>query len=78
MDVGVGGAACELHEPLRLGEPVTLVVGVEPGVEIAATVAWVGWGETTAARVGLRFADEETKVVLEVLERLAPASDVGT
>jgi hypothetical protein len=78
VDVGLGGGACVLDEPLRLGEEVALVVAGEPATEIIATVAWVGWGEATAARVGFQFADDALGKIADLLERVLPHEGVGT
>ena len=78
VDVGLGGGACMLDEPLRLGEEVLLVVDGVPAAEIRAAVAWVAWGESTAARVGFQFADDALDLVVALLERVVPREDVGT
>ena len=78
VDLGLGGGACILDEPLRLGEEVVLLIAGDPATEIIATVAWVGWGEATAARVGFQFAEDALDRVAELLERVLPHEDVGT
>ena len=78
VDLGLGGGACVLDEPLRLGEDVLLTVGQDHVVELRASVAWVGWGEATAARVGFQFADEDSSRVIALLDRVVPREDVGT
>jgi hypothetical protein len=78
VDLGLGGSACVLDEPLRLGEEVALVVAGEPTTEIIATVAWVAWGEATAARVGFQFADDALDRIAALLDRVLPHEDVGT
>lgn len=77
VDLGLGGGACVLEEPLRLGESVRLLFGGEPSVEVRASVAWVGWGEATAARVGFQFAEVDVPRVLTLLERVVPREDTG-
>jgi hypothetical protein len=78
VDVGLGGGACALDEPLRLGEEVVLAVAAEPPVELRASVAWVAWGESTAARIGFQFADSDLDRVMALLERVVAREDVGT
>jgi len=77
VDVGLGGSACSLEEPLRLGEDVRLVVESEPTVEVRASVAWVAWGEATAARIGFQFLEADAPRVIALLERVVPHEDVG-
>jgi len=78
VDLGLGGGACVLDHPLRLGEDVVLAVGDGSGIEVRASVAWVAWGEATAARIGFRFAEEDVPLVLGLLDRVVPRDDVGT
>lgn len=79
LDVGIGGAACELDTPLRLGERVQLVVtGTAPRI-LAAEVAWVGWAESSAVRVGLRFDPDDIEQLAELLDLVgARTADVGS
>jgi hypothetical protein len=77
VDLGLGGSACALEQPLRLGENVRLLVGEGPPVELRASVAWVAWGEATAARIGFQFLEADAPRVHALLERLLPQEDVG-
>lgn len=77
VDLGLGGSACVLEQPLRLGENVRLMVGDGQVVEVRASVAWVGWGEATAARIGFQFAEADAPRVLGLLDRIVPQEDVG-
>ncbi|GEM_PF-1127000 len=54
-DLGLGGMSCELDTPLRLGEKVTIVLETQQGVQIQGKVAWVGWAESSAVRLGVSF-----------------------
>lgn len=78
VDVGLGGGACALEEPLRLGEEVVLIVTADQTIELRASVAWVAWGESTAARIGFQFAESDLDRVIELLDRVGAREDVGT
>jgi hypothetical protein len=78
VDVGLGGSACALEEPLRLAEDVVVLVAGPHPVELRASVAWVAWGESTAARIGFQFAEDDLGRVTELLEHVVAREDVGT
>lgn len=68
LDVGIGGAACELDTPLRLGERVQIVVtGTAPRI-LSGEVAWVGWAESSAVRLGVRFNPDDVEQLAELLD----------
>lgn len=82
LDLGLGGAACELDSPLRLGEPVMAKIQAlddkRSFAAIPAEIAWVAWAEGSAVRLGLRFDDEAADTILPVLDLLVTTADVGT
>jgi hypothetical protein len=78
VDLGEGGAACHLEDPLRMGELVTLRVHTPLPAVLSAEVAWVAWGESSHVRLGLRFAPEQQEMVAQLLRLLVASSDVGT
>jgi len=79
LDLGVGGAACELDVPLRLGEQVQVVVTTDVPRVVSGEVAWVGWGEGTAVRVGLRFSSDDAEELSCILDALGVlGAEVGT
>lgn len=79
LDVGIGGAACELDTPLRMGEHVqVLVTGTAPRI-LKGEVAWVGWAESSSVRVGVRFDPSVLEQLVELLEIVgAKTADVGS
>lgn len=77
LDLGLGGAACELDAPLRMAEPVHVrFQGTEEMLE--ATVLWVSWFEASGVRVGLRFAPEDHERVAALLAHLGVQANVGS
>jgi hypothetical protein len=61
-----------------LGEEVTFTVDADAGVTVLAEVAWVGWAEASAVRLGLRFREQGTEQLAQLLLALGVSSDVGT
>jgi hypothetical protein len=80
LDLGIGGAACELDAPLRLGEQVQVVVTTDSGPRaVAGEVAWVGWAESSKVRMGLRFHSEAETELADLLDELGVlGAEVGT
>jgi hypothetical protein len=79
LDLGVGGAACELDVPLRLGERVQVVVTVDVPRVVSGEVAWVGWAEGSAVRMGVRFNHEDAEELAGILDALGVIeAEVGT
>jgi hypothetical protein len=78
VDMGIGGAACELDKPLRLGEAVQVVVSTDRPRILCGEVAWVGWSESSAVRLGLRFDPVSLQELERLLDTLDIASEVGT
>jgi hypothetical protein len=77
VDLGIGGGACELDTPLRLGEEVTVLLDTVGDFRLRGEVAWVGWAEASAVRLGLRFFDQSADDLALLLTTLGLASDVG-
>ena len=78
VDIGLGGAACEIDTPLRLGEQVQVVIRTQGMTVVQGEIAWVGWAEHTAVRLGLRFAPSETETIASLLEAEIGTREVGT
>lgn len=79
LDLGVGGAACELDVPMRLGERVQVVVTVDVPRVVSGEVAWVGWAEGSAVRMGVRFGSEDIEELACILDAVGVfGADVGT
>lgn len=79
MDLGVGGAACELDVPMRLGERVQVVITMDVPRVVSGDVAWVGWAEGSAVRLGIRFQSEDAEELACILDALGVMSaEVGT
>ncbi len=79
IDLGVGGAACELDAPLRLGEKVQVVITMHVPRVVSGEVAWVGWAESSAVRMGVRFSSEDAEELACILDELGViGADVGT
>jgi hypothetical protein len=78
VDLGIGGSACELDTPLRLGEDVTFRLDDQAGLLLRGEVAWVGWAEASAVRLGLRFHDQAADDLAELLLALGVTAEVGT
>ena len=54
LDLGLGGAACELEHPVRLGEALELkLAAAGEETSLLGRVAWVAWSEHSAVRAGL-------------------------
>jgi hypothetical protein len=77
VDLGIGGGAFELDTPLRLGEEVQITIEGTTPLRFPAEVAWVGWAEASAVRLGVRFEHENATGVGELLLALGVAADVG-
>lgn len=78
VDLGIGGSACELDTPLRLGERVTLRLEDQADLIFPAEVAWIGWAEASAVRLGVRFHDQAAPNLARLLTGLGLAAEVGT
>ncbi len=79
LDLGVGGAACELDGPLRLGERVQVVITMDSPHVVNGEVAWVAWAESSAVRMGVRFNAEDSEELACILDSLGVlGADVGT
>jgi len=78
IDLGVGGAACELDAPLRMGEEVEIELSSAPPLRLRAVVAWIAWAESSSVRIGVRFRPEDVDAVASVLEFLGVQDDVGS
>lgn len=79
MDLGVGGAACELDVPMRLGERVQVVITMDVPRVVSGEVAWVGWAEGSAVRLGIRFHSEDAEELACILDALGVMNaEVGT
>lgn len=78
LDLGAGGAACELEAPLRMAEPVVVHFQGCADLSIRATVLWVSWFESSGVRVGLRFVPEDEERVVTLLGVLGVQADVGS
>jgi hypothetical protein len=77
VDLGVGGGAFELDTPLRLGEAVQVRVDGQTRLQFPAEVAWVGWAEASAVRLGVRFHHQNAVALGELLEALGLTAHVG-
>lgn len=78
-DLGLGGTACELNVPLRLGEPVQLVLSLDVPRVMSGKVAWVAWAEGSAVRMGVRFSREDAGELSDILDTLGVLhANVGT
>lgn len=78
IDLGIGGAACELDVPLRMGETVLLRFQGCTQPTINATVMWVSWFESSGVRIGLRFHDSDEDKLFALLDVLGVQSDAGS
>jgi len=86
VDLGIGGSACELDTPLRLGEKVLVTLDhgamtsspTADATVLKGEVAWVGWAESSAVRLGVRFDHSETAQLAVVLDALDVVSQVGS
>lgn len=74
-DLGLGGAALTLPQPVRLGERLQLRIWAAPPLEVEGEVAWVGWAEDGSVRAGVRFRFEPSGRVEDLVALLGPASD---
>ncbi len=74
VDLGIGGGACELDTPLRLGEAVEVQFGFRPVRTVQGEVAWVGWAESSAVRLGVRFDNEDADELAAILDALGVAA----
>lgn len=78
VDLGIGGAAFELDSPLRLNEAVHVTIKGEPPITLTGEVAWVGWAESSAVRLGVRFRTDDSYQIALLLDALGVSRDVGT
>ncbi len=78
VDLGLGGAACELDHPFRLGEIVSVQLCGSAPFLLYADIAWLAWAEGSKARIGLRFAEDDEPLVLELLAWLGVQDEVGS
>jgi hypothetical protein len=68
LDLGLGGAACELDGPLRLGDRVALALWTDTHqTQVLGVVAWVAWGEATRVRLGIRFEPDSKEAIAGLL-----------
>lgn len=74
IDLGIGGGACELDTPLRLGEAVEVQMETKPRRLLHGEVAWVGWAESSAVRLGVRFDAEDAAELAAILDALGVAA----
>jgi PilZ domain len=74
VDLGIGGGACELDTPLRLGEAIEIEFGTKPVRIVHGEVAWVGWAESSAVRLGVRFDNEDAEELAAILDALGVAA----
>lgn len=77
VDLGVGGMACELDAPLRLGESVQVILLLESPRVARGQVAWVGWAEASAVRLGVRFDPASADELAQLLDALGITSQLG-
>lgn len=78
-DLGLGGTACELNVPMRLGERVQLVLTMDVPRVVSGEVAWVGWAEGSAVRMGVRFGSADAEELAGILDALGVLrAEVGT
>jgi len=68
VNLGVGGLSVETEAPLRLGEPVELLVLTEEPLRLKGHVTWVAWAEGSLVRLGVRFSETPAETVLVLLE----------
>lgn len=79
LDLGIGGAACELDLPLRMGEEVRLVLAsTADGRILRARVAWVAWAEHSSVRAGVRFDEADSEELAQLLRFLGVQAEVGS
>lgn len=78
VDLGAGGAAFSLDGPLRLGEEVRVRVQLEVPLLLRGTVVWMGWGDGSEVRLGVRFLPDSHAQVQVLLELMAPRGETGT
>ncbi len=78
IDLGLGGAACELDVPLRMAETVSVRFQGCAEIAVTATVLWVAGFEASGVRVGLRFLPEEQESIAGLLRHLGVQADVGS
>lgn len=78
IDLGIGGAAFELDTPLRLREVVQVTLEGSQPVTFSAEVTWIGWSESSAVRLGVRFKTDDAYQLAVLLETLGVSADVGT
>jgi hypothetical protein len=78
VNLGVGGLAAEADLPLRLGEPVELLVLTEEPLRLKGHVTWVGWAEGSLVRLGVHFSETPVESILALLELMGSrVEDVG-
>lgn len=78
LDLGIGGAACEIDTPLRLGETVQVVITGEQPRVVCGEVAWVGWAESSAVRLGVRFDPASVEELEALLDAISTSTQVAT
>ena len=78
LDLGIGGAACELDQPFRIGEQVELHLASNPPRRLVAHVTWIAWAESSAVRLGVRFDAGDFAAVGELLDWLGVQDEVGS
>lgn len=77
LDLGIGEASFELDTPLRLSEVVTCKLGGPSPAVLVGEVAWVGWAESSAVRLGVRFRSADAEQIAQILDALGVAAEVG-
>lgn len=68
VNLGIGGLAVEAEQPLRLAEPVELLVLTEEPLKLKGRVTWVGWAEGSLVRLGINFVEVPPETVAALLE----------
>jgi len=73
VDLGIGGGAFALDTPLRLGEAVEVEIGGVHRAVLQGEVAWIGWGDSSAVRLGVRFQSKDAGELSHLLDALGVA-----
>jgi hypothetical protein len=79
LDLGIGGAACELDQPVRMGEEVELRLASTGETHVfTARVAWMAWAERSSVRAGVHFRDRDAEALAALLGFLGVQADAGS
>ncbi|NLE86939.1 MAG: PilZ domain-containing protein [Myxococcales bacterium] len=73
-NLGLGGAALSLSQPVRLGEPVSVRFWGDPSVELDGEIAWVTWAAHGGVRAGVRFRVERSATLGDLLRLIASSA----